>query len=277
MTRRALKIGLILLVVAYAVVTTVMYVFQDSLVFAPTRHSFEEMAAEAKRNGFEPWLNAKGERIGWQSTAGDGREVILAFNGQGGNALSLCFIGRCCRRAPGNWKTFLMEYPGYGSREGRPSEKAFTAAGVEAVDTLAAVPGRKIWLAGQSLGSGTACATVRERGDKIAGVLLLTPFNSLVATSAGRYPWLPVSLLLRTRFESDKNLANYPGPVAIFVCVRDTIVPATLGKKLYEGYPGRKRLWIDHERNHDASGLVSRNWGEIVEWLEAPAGKVAIP
>lgn len=271
MSRRVWKVVLIALVAAYAAVTTIMYVFQDALIFAPTRHSFEQMAAEAKRNGFEPWMNAKGERIGWQSTQGDDREVILAFNGQGGNALNLCFIGRCCRHAPGNWKTFLMEYPGYGSREGRPSEKAFTAAGVEAVDTLAALPGRKIWLAGQSLGSGTACATVRERASKIAGVLLLTPFNSLVATSAGRYPWLPVSALLRTRFESDKNLAHYPGPVAVFVCERDTIVPAVLGKKLYEGYAGRKRLWIDPERNHDASELISKNWDEIVDWLEGSA------
>ncbi|CAN5573812.1 alpha/beta hydrolase [soil metagenome] len=269
--KRLLKVAAALLAVGYVGIGIFLYLMQNALIFCPTRLPFGKMEALAKEKGFVPWTNGKGERIGWQSVEGNPNEVLLAFNGQGGYALKLGFLRECCQSTPGNWKTYLLEYPGYGSREGIPTEASLTAAGVEAVDTLAAEPGRKIWLAGQSLGSGTACATVRERGGKISGLLLLTPFNSLVAASSGRYPWLPVSALLRTRFESDKNLSNYPGPVAVFVSGKDTTIPCELGKKLYEGYPGRKRLWIDPESNHDVSGLLLRDWGKVVEWLENPS------
>ncbi len=271
--KKAGVVLLILLAIGYIAVCVVLYIKQDAMVFDPRRESFEEMEAEARGRGFEPWLNAKGERIGWQSTEGNEDQVLLGFSGQAGNALDLCFLRDCCKREESNWKTYLMEYPGYGSREGKPSEKAFTAAAVEAVDMLTAMPGRKIWLVGQSMGSGTACATVRERGTKIAGVLLLTPFNSLVAVAKGRMHWIPVSLLLRTRFRSDKNLAKYPGPVAIFISGKDTVVPPALGQKLYDGYRGKKRLWVDPESDHDVSELLKKDWGKIVEWLEAPADK----
>ena len=260
---------LLLLPIGYLVICAILYFQQDSMVFVPSRYSSSEMDARAAAEGFEPWTNAKGERIGWQSKEGNPDAVLLVFNGNGGCALDRTYYREFVRNHPGDWKTFLLEYPGYGAREGTPSEGSVTAAAVEAVDTLAAAPGRKIWLLGESLGSGTASATVKARPEKIAGLLLVTPFNSLVAAAANHYPWLPVSLLLKTRFDSEKNLANYPGPVAFFLSAKDTVVPAALGRKLYEGYGGRKRLWIDDEGNHDVSGLLGREWADIVRWLKA--------
>ena len=258
---------LLLLPLGYLVICAILYFQQDHLVFLPSRYSSPEMENRAQGEGFEPWTNAQGERIGWQSKQGNRNDVLLVFNGNGGCALDRSYYREYVRNHPGDWKIFLLEYPGYGSREGRPSEESVTAAAVEAVDTLAVAPGRKIWLLGESLGSGTASATVKARPEKITGLLLVTPFNSLVAAAANHYPWLPVSLLLKTRFDSEKNLANYPGPVAFFLSANDTTVPAALGRKLYEGYGGRKRLWIDPEGNHDVSGLLDKEWAEIARWL----------
>src|SRR5882757_338709 len=111
MMRRVLKIGLLVLVVGYLALGAALYFLQDALIFLPTRLPFAQMEAKARAVGFEPWMNAKGERIGWQSTEGNANEVILVFNGQGGNALNLSFIRECCRHEAGNWKTFLLEYP----------------------------------------------------------------------------------------------------------------------------------------------------------------------
>ena len=55
--------------------------------------------------------------------------------------------------------------------------------------------------------------------------------------------------------------------MAFFLSANDTTVPAALGRKLYEGYGGRKRLWIDPEGNHDVSGLLDKEWAEIARWL----------
>jgi len=259
---------LLLFPLGYLVICAILYFQQDSMVFLPARNSFAQLEKKAATEGFEPWLSAKGERIGWQSQEGNPDNVLLVFNGNGGYALDRAFYREFSRDRAGGWKTFLLEYPGYGSRTGQPSEKSLTAAALEAVDTLAAVPDRKIWLLGESLGSGTASATVAARPEKIAGLLLVTPFNSLVAAAANHYPWLPVSLLLKTRFDSEKNLAKYPGPVAFLLSEKDTIVPAVLGQKLYDGYQGRKRLWIDPESDHDVFGLLDAEWPKIVQWLQ---------
>lgn len=263
---------LLLIPLGYLAIVLILYFRQDGMVFFPSRPPAAEMAQDAEVNGFEPWRDAAGQPIGWQSVEGDPQNALLVFHGNGGHALYCTVYRDYARRAPGNWKTFLLEYPGYGNREGIPSEKSLTAAGVEAVDTLAAVPGRKIWLAGLSLGSGTAAATVRERPDSIAGLILVTPFDSLVGAAAFHYPWLPVSLLMKTRFDSVKNLAAYPGPVAFLLSEQDRTTPAALGRKLYDSYPGRKRLWVDPVGDHDVSALQDAEWPQIVEWLQGGNG-----
>jgi len=276
MTRplRSLMTLLLLFPLGYLILGAILYFYQDAMVFQPTRGSFTEMEEKAGALGFESWTNAKGEPIGWQSQEGSSDTVLLVCNGNGGFALNGAVFRDYSRREAGNWKVFLLEYPGYGSRPGISSEKSLTDAGMEAVDTLAAVPGRKIWLIGLSLGSGTASATARERPEKIAGLLLATPFNSLVATAAFHYPWLPVPLFLKTRFDSEKNLKGYPGPVAFFLSAKDTTVPVVLGQKLYDGYSGRKRLWIHPEGDHDVFALLDAEWPRIVQWLQ---GESALP
>lgn len=270
---RRQRVGIIILLIpvfaifGYMAVGGVLYFGQDALVFAAARQPVPQMEARARAEGFEPWFNAAGMPIGWQSVDGDPQEVLLVFHGNGGHALMDTVFHRICRKHAQNWKLFLMEYPGYGNREGEPSEESLTRAGVEAVDLLASQPGRRIRLLGYSLGSGVACATVRERPGKIAALFLLTPFNSLVETAAFHYPWVPVSSFLKTRFDSEKNLAGYPGPVCFIVATKDTVVPAVLGQKLYDGYAGRKRLWIEPERDHDATGVLDAEWTEIVGWM----------
>lgn len=271
MARRLLRLMiylLLLLPLGYLVLSGFLYFRQDEMVFHPTRYSLEESKNRAAAEGFAPWRNAAGDLIGWQSLDGNPAEVLLVLHGNGGSALSRTHYREACRNHPGDWKTFILEYPGYGSRDGQPSESALTAAACEAVDVLAAEPGRTIWLLGESLGTGTASATVRERPDAIAGVILVTPFNSLTATAAYHHPWFPVQYFLRTRFASDENLADYPGPVAFLLGAKDETVPATLGRKLFEGYHGRKRLWVDPEGTHDLSAFREAKWPEIVDWLQ---------
>lgn len=256
-------------VLGYLALGAVIYFSQDQMVFVPSRYPAEVMDQRAAAQGFVPWLNDSGERIGWQSMEGDPSQVLLVFSGNGGTALVGTIFRKFCQEHPGNWKTYLMEYPGFGSREGQPSEASLTRAGVEAVDLLARDPDRRVWLLGYSLGSGTACATVRERPGAVAGLLLLTPFDSLVSVASHHYPYFAVSWFMKTRFDSAANLRAYRGPVGVIVSATDTTVPAALGRKLYDGYAGRKRLWTEPEADHDATPVLAAHWAEIVAWLEA--------
>lgn len=258
---------LLIIPLGYLVICLLLYFRQDQMVFLPTRGSSSDYDQEASAQKFEPWLNARGERIGWQSVGNDTENALLVCNGNGGDALGRTYYRDYCKAGGSGWKTFLLEYPGYGARAGAPSEKSCVAAAVEAIDTLASEPDRKIWLIGESLGSGMASAAVAQRTNKVAGLVLVTPFDSLVGAAGSHYPWLPVSLLLRTRLDSEKNLGDYPGPVAFLVGVKDRTVPAALGRKLYESYPGRKRLWLAPEAGHDVSDLLLTEWPQILAWM----------
>lgn len=270
---------LLLIPLAFLVFCGFLYFQQDEMVFRPSRFPLEESERRAAAEGFAPWRNAKGDLIGWQSLDGDPAQVLLVMNGNGGSALSRTYYRQIGGKTPEGWKTFLLEYPGYGSRDGQPSESALTAAACEAVDVLASEFGgtRTIWVLGESLGSGTASATARERPNQIAGLILVTPFNSLIAAAQFYYPWMPVGAFLRTRFASDENLANYPGPVAFLLGAKDQTVPAVLGQKLYDGYKGRKRLWIDPAGTHDLYDLIHSEWPAIVTWLQVQRKEAATP
>jgi len=259
-------IGVILL--AYLGVCTAFYFYQDRLIFRPAQISTLDLAARAESAGFEAWIDEKGEQVGWKSKDGSLEDALLVFGGNGGFGLRGSYYRERAELASGNWKVYLLEYTGYGNRPGKPSEASLTKAAIEAVDVLNATKSR-IWLMGLSLGSGVACSTIRERADLLHGLILVTPFNSLVATASYHYPWLIVTPLMRARFDSEKNLANYRGPVAFLISEKDTTTPWFLGKKLFDGFSGKKQMWTDPDGNHDVSKLETIEWVNIVEWLQA--------
>ncbi len=271
MRRRQLITVPLLLIGGYLAICAVLYFRQDSLVFFPRHASMSELEATARSVGFEPWTNADGDRIGWRSRDGDPTNVLLICHGNGGFALHRNYFAYANRAADGSARpqTYLLEYPGYGAREGSPSEASLTAAAVEAIDTLAAkAPAPRITLLGQSLGSGVASAAAARRPAPIAAIILITPFNSLVGAAHDHYPWVPVPWLLRTRFDSETNLAAFPGPIAFIVAEQDRTVPARLGQQLYDGYPGTKRLWLIPDAHHNDTDRLLADWPEVWTWLQ---------
>ncbi len=262
-------ISLLLVVpLGYLMILTVLYFRQDQMVFFPTRETEPNLDKMAAAEDFEPWKNARGERIGWQSRGGDPSQVLLICGGNAGHALNRAYFRPYLSKQGFDWKVFIVEYPGYGARDGSPGEKSLTDAAIEALDILAETPGRTIRVLGESLGSGVASAVAAARPAKVAGLVLVTPFDSLVSAAGFHYPWLPVSLLLRTKFDSVKNLKSHPGPVAFILGEGDSTVPEALGEKLYGSFPGRKKRWLVPGAGHDCSDFIGTEWRQVAGFLE---------
>ena len=87
--------------------------------------------------------------------------------------------------------------------------------------------------------------------------------------AAARYPFVPVRWLLRDRWDSVEALSAYRGPLAVLLAERDTVVPARFGRRLYDGYGGPKRLWVQAGRNHNSLDLRPEApwWDEVSEAL----------
>ena len=104
---------------------------------------------------------------------------------------------------PVDWSLALVNYRGYGQSEGKPSEQTLFADAEIAFDALAAradVDRSRIVLVGRSLGSGVATYVASRR--QVAGVVLISPYDSVTALAQRHYPFLPVRLLLKHPFDS---------------------------------------------------------------------------
>jgi predicted alpha/beta hydrolase family esterase len=75
---------------------------------------------------------------------------------------------------------------------------------------------------GISLGTAVAAHLSKERS--LAGLLLITPFDSVEAIAKESYFWVPVGLLLRHRFPSVAFMADNPTPVAVIAAAQDRVV-----------------------------------------------------
>ena len=124
---------------------------------------------------------------------------------------------------------------------------------------------------GESLGAGVAAAAAAHQRDKVAGLLLITPWDRLENIAAYHYPWLPVSWFLRDRYDSAANLASFGRPVVVAVAERDSIVPARFGKALYEALSQPKRLTMmkGAEHNDWPSRVDETWWRDIIAFLLA--------
>ena len=56
----------------------------------------------------------------------------------------------------------------------------------------------------------------------------------MIDAGKDKYPYLPVRLLLKDKYESDKKIKNINIPILVMHGKIDNIVPFHMGKKIYE-------------------------------------------
>lgn len=247
---------------------------QDFFLYHPTTDDEQALLARARQKGLEPWPEPGEERMGWHAPANagaKGRRVII-FHGNGGQAVDRDHYARGFQgpRARGAWNVYILEYPGYGSRPGKPSETALINAAREGVEyLLREEPGEPLYVIGTSLGSGVASQIAAAYPDTAPAVLLITPFTNVVDVGASSFPRFLVRMLLKDRYDNESALSNYSGRLGVLLAGDDRVVPTELGRRLYEGYGGPKRLWIQPRAGHNNLDYdpTSQFWTELTSFF----------
>lgn len=144
----------------------------------------------------------------------------------------------------------LVGYRGYGGNPGAPSEKGLTADGRAALAFLeeSGVPATRTVLYGESLGSGVAVKLASER--PVAAVVLEAPFTSATDVGARAYPFLPVRLLMRDRFDSLSRIGRIDTPLFLVHGERDATVPVSFGRTLLAAASEPKEAQFYAAANH---------------------------
>ena len=154
--------------------------------------------------------------------------VLLGFGGNAWNADAVAlhlhglFPGR---------EVAAFHYRGYAPSTGGPSAAALLADSVLVFGRLQqAHASERVVAVGFSIGSGVAAHLARHR--PAAGLVLVTPFNSLEALVRDLYWWAPVGPLRRHRMPAVDFVRGSPVPTALITAGRDAIVPARRGMAL---------------------------------------------
>ncbi len=109
------------------------------------------------------------------------------------------------------------------------------------------IPDDRILLWGESLGTGPAVQLAAEQ--PVACVLLEAPFTSMSEMAHRHFPWLPVGLLLRDRFDSLGTIGAVRAPILVMQGARDTIVPPEMGRRLAD--TAKAELWQAPQGGHN--------------------------
>jgi pimeloyl-ACP methyl ester carboxylesterase len=249
---------------------------QRSMTYFPTVSDAVTLAREAAQAGLEPWTNASGETIGYHHLAStnDPRPPVafLILHGNAGYAVHRSDLDRILRQAlPNNAvSTYILEYPGYGARQGSPTQEAMLNAASEAVSII---PSRNpLFLVGESLGTGVAAATASSHPERISGLLLLTPFDSLANVAQHHYPLLPIRWIMLDQYPSAQWLKEFPGRAVFLLAENDSIVPPELGRSLYDSFSGPKLLVVAEQSDHNdlVHSLPTTLWRQALEFLLQP-------
>jgi uncharacterized protein len=203
-------------------------VLAPKMLFGPTH--------EPRTGVLTPWIH-EGETLGFAREVEKPAAVWLMLHGNGGQAAHREYALPAFDAAD---SVFILEYPGYGMREGKPSRKSFDAAAREGYAALRTrFPGTKVCVAAESIGSGPAAVLSAEKPapDKISFVV---PFDTLASVGKERVRYLPVELLLAGYWNNLESMQGYRGPVDIFGAERDGIIPVKHAQALAASIPQAK-------------------------------------
>ena len=227
---------LLLLPLAYAAILLAFFFAQTSLIF-PARMV----------QGAGP-LPPGAERLTLDTLDGNrlhGVHIAPRFRRDGEGPVILGFAGNAWNAE--NAAAYLHDlypdtdvvafhYRGYRPSTGKPSAAALSADALLIHDFVAGrFAGHPIVAVGFSIGSGVAAHLAGKR--PLAGAILVTPFDSLVAVGRGHYPWLPVGLLLRHRLNPAEDLRTSKVPIVIIAAGADGLIPPARAEALRRRVP----------------------------------------
>lgn len=261
-----------LLLLGYAAFCLLLYWRQEGMLFFPERAPLETVRREAHAAGFRLWPDdGDNYRALLAEPAGPALGTCLIWHGNAGSARQRDYLAEPLRRM--GMRVVVAEYPGYGARPpGSLREAALIADARELTTEVWRRFGGPVIVVGESLGAALAAAVAGDPAVPVSGVMLFTPWLDLAGVARVHYPWLPVGLLLRDRFDNAAALQDYRGPVVVVTAGSDEIIPAAEGRRLYQALatPAKQAHEIPGAWHNDWVGRVTRD--DWREWLTFAAG-----
>lgn len=261
------------LVAVYLLLVLAGYVLQRRFIYYPS--PARVLPAQAGMTGVEERMLTMpdGVRVvAWHAKAKPGMPTLLYFHGNGGSLAGR--TGRIRAYMDLGWGVYMMSYRGYGGSGGTPSETANVADARIAYGALLleGVKPESLILYGESLGSGVAARLATER--KAAGLVLESPYTSIVDIAQTQFPWLPAGLFLTDRYETDKVMPQVRMPLLILHGRLDGLIPFQMGERLLAiANPPKELAAFPDGRHNDLYAPGNDALAKVQAWWERVKGQ----
>ena len=221
------------ILVIYASVLIVLFIFQRNLMYHPNENNYfgDKLEVEIEKVNITTSDNIN--LLGWFHNKDLKKfKTIVYFHGNAGKLDNRIYKLNYFKNIDVNF--LIIAWRGFSGNKGKPSEDGLYEDGKSTIEWLKnlGVTEKDIIIYGESLGTGIA--TEIAQNNKFAGLILETPFTSMIEAAKNFYPYIPVGLLLKDKYRNDKKIKNINIPLLVMHGEADQIVPYWMGKTIYE-------------------------------------------
>ncbi|MGD9217632.1 MAG: alpha/beta fold hydrolase [Desulfobacteraceae bacterium] len=251
--------------IGYMLVVGLVFVLQRNLLYFPERE--KPSAGQLAAVGLEFWPDASDYKGFMGANTTQAKGTVIVFHGNAGSAWHRYYVARALE--PLGYRVILAEYPGYGGRSGKLTEKSLVADAGNIISLAQKEFGGPIYLFGESMGCGVAAAAAKGSSTPICGLVLVTPWDSLPSLAQTHYWYLPARWLVKDRFDSVSNLRSFHRPVAVAMAENDEVIPNRHTTKLYDALRAPKRIWRFQDAGHNSwpTGPEENWWREAMGFV----------
>ena len=256
------------LLLGYALLVFLAWVFQERIAFPAPRASVPDPRQVGAANGerIELALRDGTKLAGWYlrprspTSSRPPWPALLWFYGNGENIASIGPIVRDFQ--PPGAALLVVDYPGYGGSGGRATEASIYEAADAAYAAVARRPDvdrARIYVYGRSLGSAVASHVAARHA--VAGLVLESPFTNALDIAREHYALFP-RFIVRLRLDNLANLRLVRCPVLVFHGTVDRLAPLAMGRRVVAAAPGPAELVLiqgaGHNDTYDLGGEAYR-------------------
>ena len=238
---------LLILFITYLIVVMFIFFYQRKLLYHPSENNYlDETNLNHKIEKI--YIQSDTELVSWYYNNNKSYKTILFFHGNAGKLDNRVY--KLNELAKLNINYLIVAYRGFSGNQGKPSEDGIYKDSNAAKKWLNenGINDKNIILYGESL--GTAVAVDLASKNNFAGIILESPFTSMIKLAKKYYPYLPVTILLKDKYESENKLKKINAPILIMHGKKDTIVPFEMGEEIFNKSNNPKFKYFNEVDDH---------------------------
>lgn len=243
-----------------------LYIFQSELTFFPPKPyspHYEKILSDTSLKNYKIRTRDWETLDGWMQIDPNKKKTIIYF---GWNGDDTSFFLQKYKFDDANVISFNYRWYGYSS--GIPSERVLFDDALYIYDTVITdmnISPDTIFIMWRSLGTGVATYLASQRSS--AGVILISPYDSVEKVASSIYWFVPVKFLIKNKFESYKYSQIRENRLLCIYGWMDTVIPSKNTINLIDYWKGQIEKVFVPEANHDNIYWFSETQSAIEEFM----------